>query len=69
MIGHLAWQVPLPDLNERVAYGKPATTPPLDEMWAAWRSVTKAGDPPDARASRLPDFVGDIDSRAPYRPE
>jgi len=124
MIGHLAWQeqrywlfraqgqVPLPDLNERVAYGKPATTPPLEEMWTAWRAVTKAGDPwldtlttekmqtsladglanvgtflrrttyhywyhlGEALAIRqmlghrdLPDFVGDIDSQAPYRPE
>ena len=124
MIGHLAWQeqrywlfraqgqVPLPDLNERVAYGKPATTPLLEEMWTAWRAVTKAGDPwldtlttarmqaplADGRANvgtfvrrttyhywyhlgealairqmlghrDLPDFVGDIDSQAPYRPE
>jgi hypothetical protein len=56
MIGHLAWQeqrywliraqgrVLLPALNENVAYGKPATTPPLEEMWAAWRTVTEAAD-------------------------
>jgi hypothetical protein len=124
IIGHLAWQeqrywlyraqgqIPLPDLNERVANGKPATTPPLEEMWTAWRAVTKAGDlwldtltterlqAPiadglanvgtflrrttyhywyhlgEALAIRqmlghgnLPDFVGDIDSHAPYRPE
>ncbi len=124
MIGHLGWQeqrywlfraqgqVPLPDLNERVAYGKPATTPPLEEMWTAWRAVTKAGDPwldtlttekmqaplADGLANvgtflrrttyhcwyhlgetlairqmlghrDLPDFVGDLDSQAPYRPE
>jgi hypothetical protein len=57
MIGHLAWQeqrywliraqgrVLLPALNENVASGKPATTPPLEEMWAAWRTVTEAADP------------------------
>lgn len=124
MIGHLAWQeqrywliraqgrVLLPELNENVAYGKPATTPPLEEMWAAWRTVTEAADPwldglttaslqkpladglssvgtfmrrttyhywyhlGEALAVRqllghreLPDFVGDIDAQAPYRPE
>ena len=26
-------------------YGKPASTPPLDEMWAAWHAVTQATDP------------------------
>lgn len=57
MIGHLAWQeqrywlmfaqgtVLLPTLNELLAYGKPASTPPLDEMWEAWRQVTAAVDP------------------------
>ncbi len=124
MIGHLAWQAQrywlfraqgqtlLPDLNERVAFGKPASTPGLDEMWAAWRQVTTVADPwlealttdklqkpladglssvgtflrrttyhywyhlGEALAVRqllghgtLPDFVGDIDSQAPYRPE
>jgi DinB superfamily len=124
MIGHLAWQeqrnwltraqgqIPCPDLNERVANGKPASTPPLDEMWTAWRTVTKASDSwldglttermqapladglssvgnfvrrttyhywyhlGEALAVRqmlghrnLPDFVGDIDALAPYRPE
>lgn len=124
MIGHLAWQeqrywlsraqgqVLLPELNERVAYRQPATTPPLEEMWAAWRKVTQAADPwldkltteglqqplaeglsnvgtflrrttyhywyhlGEALAVRqllghreLAEFVGDIDSQAPYRPE
>ncbi len=124
MIGHLAWQeqrywltraqgqVLLPELNERVAYGRPATTPHLEEVWAAWRTVTQAADPwldalttdrlqqplaeglsnvgtfvrrttyhywyhlGEALAVRqllghreLAEFVGDIDSRAPYRPE
>jgi hypothetical protein len=57
MLGHLAWQeqrywlwraqgqVLLPELVEHLAYGKPATTPPLDEMWTAWRLVTSTADP------------------------
>jgi uncharacterized damage-inducible protein DinB len=56
MIGHLAWQENrywlqlaqgkdvAPQLNALVGYGKPATTPPLEEMWAAWRTVTEAAD-------------------------
>lgn len=124
IIGHLAWQeqrywlyraqseVLIPQLNELLAYGKPASTPPVEEMWAAWRQVTQAADPwldsltaeklqeplvegfsnigtflqrviyhywyhlGEGMAVRqmlghadLPDFVGDIDSLAPYRPE
>lgn len=34
-----------PGLNDRVGYGKPASTPPLDEMWDIWRKVTAAADP------------------------
>jgi uncharacterized damage-inducible protein DinB len=33
-----------PDLYGLVGYGKPASTPPLGEMWAAWRKVTAAAD-------------------------
>jgi hypothetical protein len=124
MIGHLAWQeqrywlyraqgrLPYPGLNENLAYGKPATTPDLDEIWAIWRAVTEAADPwldtltpesiqtPLVKGSsnigtfllrttyhywyhlgeamavrqiqghpKLPDFVGNIDSKAPYSPE
>ena len=55
-IGHLAWQeqrywlffaqgkVLLPKVNELFAYGAPASTPPLDEAWKAWRTITKASD-------------------------
>jgi len=32
-------------LNELVGFGKPATTPPLDEMWETWRRVTTTADP------------------------
>jgi hypothetical protein len=126
IVGHLAWQeqrywltraqgeTPIPVLNELVANGAPATTPPLGEMLEAWRSITAAADPwldslaPGDVAGelggsgpkrvvgdalhrmtyhywfhigeilsirqilghpKLPEFVGDIDGRAPYRPE
>lgn len=56
MVGHLAWQeqrywVYRPtgryiaaELNELVANGAPASTPPLAEMWAAWEAVTTEAD-------------------------
>jgi uncharacterized damage-inducible protein DinB len=127
-IGHLAWQeqryflfyaqgqLPLPRIQELFAYGAPASTPALDEVWAAWNTVTQAADlwldgltteglqqhvvrdgkpssyifgsllqrviyhywyhTGEAMAIRqmlghadLPEFVGDIDEEAPYRPE
>jgi hypothetical protein len=126
-IGHLAWQeqrywltrgqglTPLPELNELVGYGCPASTPPLKEMWAAWNSIIAAADPwLDTLATadlekaalvggkpgplfgsmmqrtiyhywyhtgenmairqmlghqKLAQFVGNIDSKAPYLPE
>ena len=55
-VGHLAWQeqrywlqraqdqLPRPDINERFAYGAPASTPSLDEAWAAWREITETSD-------------------------
>lgn len=33
-----------PDLHHLVGYGKPASTPPLEEMWAAWRNITATAD-------------------------
>jgi len=33
-----------PELYKLVGTGKPASTPPLDEMWAAWREITAAAD-------------------------
>lgn len=33
-----------PGLNDRVGSGRPASTPPLDEMLATWRAVTDAAD-------------------------
>jgi hypothetical protein len=126
-IGHLAsqeqrfWlntrgQVLLPELNTQFAFGSPASTPALDEVWQAWHTVTESADPwldtltssqlaepvivggnsigatygslllrttyhywyhtGENMAIRqmlnnpgLPDFVGDIDGEAPYRPE
>jgi uncharacterized damage-inducible protein DinB len=56
-VGHLAWQeqrywltrlqgtVLLPELNEAFCFGCPGHTPPLDDMWAAWRTVTDAAEP------------------------
>lgn len=56
IIGHLANQehflwvmVPqsrflVPGLYDLVGTGRPASTPPLDEMWAAWQTVTQAAD-------------------------
>ena len=55
-IGHLAWQeqryclwrsqgkILLPHINDLFAYGAPASTPPLDEMWAAWHIIIEAAD-------------------------
>ena len=56
-VGHLAWQeqryflhfaqnqMPLPQINDLFAYGAPASTPPLHEMWTAWDTITRAADP------------------------
>jgi hypothetical protein len=33
-----------PALNDLVGYGKPASTPPLADMWNTWRKVTAAAD-------------------------
>ncbi len=57
IIGHLAWQeqrywftllqgkTPWPILNEQFGWGKPASTPPLDEAWALWSAVVQEADP------------------------
>jgi hypothetical protein len=56
-IGHLAWQeqrywlmspqgiILLPEVDRDFCYGAPASTPPLDEVWAAWETITTAADP------------------------
>jgi len=33
-----------PGLQKLVGYGQPASTPPLDEMWSVWHTVTGAAD-------------------------
>ena len=127
-VGHLAWQEQsywlwygqgqflLPQVNDLFAYGAPACTPALDEVWEVWRTITQAADPwldtltseklqeyiidedePDVISfgslllrttyhywyhigenmairqllghTELPEFVGNIDDEAPYRPE
>lgn len=56
-VGHLAWQeqryfvtigqgvTPFPDIETRFASGGPASTPPLEEVLAAWRAITRDADP------------------------
>lgn len=56
MVGHMAAQeqeyfvffpqgeVPHPKLNELVGFGRPASTPPLDEMWQVWHDITTVAD-------------------------
>ena len=56
-IGHLAWQeqrywlgrgqgaMPLPQINVLYASGAPPSAPPLNDIWAAWHTITQAADP------------------------
>jgi len=56
MAGHLAWHeqsywlkvaqdiILFPDLDEKVATGKPASSPSFTEMQAAWQEITTAAD-------------------------
>jgi hypothetical protein len=56
-VGHLAWQeqhyflyfgqglLPFPAIQQAYAYGVPASTPPLGEVLAYWRKITRAADP------------------------
>ncbi|MBN1312416.1 MAG: DinB family protein [Anaerolineae bacterium] len=34
----------VPGLNNLVGYGKPASTPPLGEIWSVWHTVTAEAD-------------------------
>jgi hypothetical protein len=55
-VGHLAWQeqryfiyyptgkIRLPEVQELYAFGAPHSTPPLKEMLAAWRTITRIAD-------------------------
>jgi hypothetical protein len=127
MIGHLAWHerliwaeraqaLKVEPILDPLATGRPASTPPLSTMWAAWERMIAIADPfldglttadlgrqlphdhrdgpylagtqlqrityhywvhiGEASAvrqmlghERLAQFVGDIDAKAPYRPE
>jgi len=56
IVGHLANEVHfcwvmvaqhqelLPGLDDLVGYNKPASTPTLEAMWAAWHTVTRVAD-------------------------
>jgi hypothetical protein len=56
MVGHLAnqentyWvflaqaQKLEPGLRDLVGYGRPASTPPLADMWTAWHNITRTAD-------------------------
>ena len=55
MIGHLAAQeqrywlqrpqgITITPVVEQCGFGKPACSPPLEEMWAAWHAITQATD-------------------------
>ena len=127
-IGHLAWQeqryflyygqgqMLLKEIDKNFAYGAPASTPPLEEVLSAWRTITAVADPwldtltsskleehvisngkqidriygnllqrviyhywyhigenlairQQLGHTRLPQFVGAIDSKAPYQSE
>ncbi|MEO7117900.1 MAG: DinB family protein [Candidatus Limnocylindrales bacterium] len=125
-VGHLAWQeqqyflnlaqrqMPMRDIDRDFASGRPASTPALSDVLAAWEAITTTADPwldavtsdtllqhftradgrPGKRTygsllhrviyhywfhlgenlairqllghERLPQFVGDIDEKAPY---
>ena len=126
-VGHMAWReqrcwlflaqdrLPMPEINERFAFGSPASTPLLESTLKDWRAlseqadawldtitpetlsrtITANGRPTDITFGSLllrniyhywyhtgenaairqqlghgtlPDFVGDIDHEAPYRP-
>jgi hypothetical protein len=57
IVGHLAFQENIywmvraqgrniaPQLQPLVGWDMPASTPPLDEMWAAWNTIVQASDP------------------------
>jgi Protein of unknown function (DUF664) len=56
-VGHLAWQEQrywlqfaqgqtlFPEIERAFRFGAPASTPELDDMWAAWKAITAAADP------------------------
>mgnify|MGYP001469375635 CR=1 FL=1 len=76
---------PFPDIDREFASGGPASTPALERVLAAWTAITAEADGviyhywfhigenaairQQLGHERLPQFVGSIDSKAPYRPD
>jgi hypothetical protein len=56
-VGHLAWQeqryflkygmgqILFPEIDDAFAYGAPGSTPPLQEVLTAWKTITETADP------------------------
>jgi uncharacterized damage-inducible protein DinB len=79
VVGHLAnqehnyWMLKaqgknlVPDLNERVGSGRPASAPSLEEMWAVWRVVTREADQflDTLTAERLPTYFARLSGPRP----
>src|SRR3990170_5020081 len=82
-IGHLAWQEqqyfvtwpsgerPFPDIDREFVSGGPPSAPPLqrvlDHYW--FHTGENAAIRQQLGHARLPQFVGNIDGKAPYRPD
>ncbi len=46
------------DLHKLVGYGRPATTPSLDDMWSRWRAICAAAD----------EYLVTVDEKMIHRP-
>ena len=81
-VGHLAWQEPqyfvtwpsgrrpFPDIDREFVSGGPPSSPPLERVLAAWfHTGENAAIRQLLGHDRLPQFVGGIDRKAPYRPD
>lgn len=80
MIGHLAEQEQrfwvlraqgrevVPGLQELVGSGRPASTPQLDDMWTAWRTITAAADMylDTVSSDELQTYLKREDGKPPY---
>jgi hypothetical protein len=56
IVGHLAWQeqaywltrgqgkILISEINELCGFDMPASTPPLDDMWQVWQTITAEAD-------------------------
>lgn len=80
IVGHLANQestywlllaqqkTPYPELHKLVGTGKPASTPPMDEMWSVWHEITSAAD--EYLEELTPDLMtGHFEWKGKPRPE